>query len=73
MQCKWQIFVSKIDKKKNVLREVNFTNLKITGDYIVKLKIHGVQITQTLGSDYAIWPNNNKCLLIIIIIIKFYI
>jgi hypothetical protein len=50
-------FVSKIDKK-NILRGVNFTNFKTPGDYIVKSKPQGVclQLSQTLGGDYAIWP-----------------
>jgi hypothetical protein len=50
-------FVSKIDKK-NILRGVNFTNLKTSGGYIVKSKLQGVclQLSQTQGGDYAIWP-----------------
>jgi hypothetical protein len=43
---------------KNILRGVNFTNLKISGGYIAKSKPQGVclQLSQTLGGDYAIWP-----------------
>ena len=45
---------SKIDKK-NILREVNFTNLKTSGDYIAKSKPQRVclQLSQTLRGDYA--------------------
>ena len=47
-------FVSKIDKK-NILRRVNFTNLKTPGGYITKSKSQRVclQLSQTLGGDYA--------------------
>jgi hypothetical protein len=43
---------------KNILRGVNFTNLKTLGGYIAKLKPQGVclQLSQTPGGDYAIWP-----------------
>ena len=43
---------------KNVLGGVNFTNLKTPGGYIVKSKPQGIflQLTQTPGSDYVIWP-----------------
>jgi hypothetical protein len=43
---------------KNVLREVNFTNLTTLGGYIAKSKPQGVclQLIQTLGGDYVIWP-----------------
>jgi hypothetical protein len=43
---------------KNVLRKINFTNLKISSDYIVKLKPKGIclQLTKTPGDDYVIWP-----------------
>ena len=53
----WQISTSKIDKK-NVLKEVNFTNLKTLSSYIAKSKPHGIclQLTKTQGSDYVIWP-----------------
>ena len=46
-------FVSKIDK--NILRRVNFTNLKTSGGYIAKSKSQEVclQLSQTLGGDYA--------------------
>ena len=49
-------FVSKIDK--NMLREVNFINLKTPGGYIAKSKPQGVclQLSQTLEGDYVIWP-----------------
>jgi hypothetical protein len=48
-----QILLAKLTK--NILRGVNFTNLKIPGDYIVKSKTQGVclQLSQTLGGDYA--------------------
>ena len=41
---------------KNVLREVNFTNLKTPGGYIAKSKPQGVclQLTQTPWSNYVI-------------------
>ena len=50
-------FVSKIDKK-NILRGINFTNLKTPGGYFVKSKSQRVclQLNQTPGGDYAIWP-----------------
>ena len=50
-------FVSKIDKK-NILRRVNFTNLKTPGGYIAKSKPQGVclQLSQTPGGDYAFQP-----------------
>jgi hypothetical protein len=43
---------------KNVLGGVNFTNLKTPGGYIAKSKLQGIclQLTQTLGGDYVIWP-----------------
>ncbi len=43
---------------KNVLGDVNFTHLKTSGGYITKSKSQGVylQLTQTLGGDYVIWP-----------------
>jgi hypothetical protein len=46
---------------KNILRGVNFTNLKTPGGYIAKLKPQGVclQLSQTPGDDYAIWPKKN--------------
>ena len=46
-------FVSKIEK--NILRGVNFTNLKTPGGYIAKSKPQGVclQLSQTPGDDYA--------------------
>jgi hypothetical protein len=46
---------------KNILRGVNFTNLKTSGGYIAKSKPQGVylQLSQTLGGDYAIWPRKN--------------
>ena len=46
-------FVSKIDK--NILRRVNFTNLKTSGGYIAKSKPQGacLQLSQTLRGDYA--------------------
>jgi hypothetical protein len=46
---------------KNILRGVNFTNLKTPGGYIAKSKPQGVclQLSQTPGGDYAIWPNLN--------------
>ena len=49
-------FVSKIDK--NILRGVNFINLKTPGGYIAKSKLQGVclQLSQTPGGDYVIWP-----------------
>ena len=47
---------------KNILRGVNFTNLKTSGGYIAKSKPQGVclQLSQTLGGDFAIWPKYNK-------------
>jgi hypothetical protein len=47
-------FVSKIDKK-NILRGVNFTNLKTPCGYIAKSKPQGVclQLSQTLEGDHA--------------------
>ena len=47
---------------KNILRGVNFTNLKTYVGYIAKLKPQGVylQLSQTLGGDYVIWPLNNS-------------
>ena len=47
--------------KKNVFREVNFINLKTSGDYITKSKPQGIclQLTQTSGDDYVIWPKKN--------------
>jgi hypothetical protein len=43
---------------KNVLRRINFINLKISGGYIAKSKPQEVclQLTQTSGSDYVICP-----------------
>ena len=43
---------------KNILRGVNFTNLKTRGGYIAKSKPQRVylQLSQTPGGDYAIWP-----------------
>jgi hypothetical protein len=43
---------------KNVLRRVNFTILKTLSVYIAKSKLHGVclQLIQTSGGDYVIWP-----------------
>jgi hypothetical protein len=43
---------------KNILRGVNFTNLKTPGGYIAKSKLQEVclQLSQTPGGDYAIWP-----------------
>ena len=43
---------------KKVLRRVNFTNLKTPNGYIAKSKPQGVclQLTQTSGGDYVIWP-----------------
>jgi hypothetical protein len=43
---------------KNILRGVNFTNLKISGGYIAKSKPQGVclQLSQTPRVDYVIWP-----------------
>jgi hypothetical protein len=44
--------------KKNVLRGVNSTNLKTSSGYIAKSKSQGIclQLTQTPGNDYVIWP-----------------
>ncbi len=46
-------FVAKLTK--NILKRVNFTNLKTLGSYIAKSKPQGVclQLSQTLGGDYA--------------------
>ena len=46
---------------KNILRGVNFINLKIPSGYIAKSKSQGIclQLNQTLGGDYAIWPFDN--------------
>jgi hypothetical protein len=43
---------------KKVLRRVNFTNLKTPDGYIAKSKPQGVclQLSQTPGGDYVIWP-----------------
>jgi hypothetical protein len=43
---------------KNVLKWVNFTNLKTPDGYIAKSKLQGVclQLTQTPEGDYIIWP-----------------
>jgi hypothetical protein len=43
---------------KKVHRRVNFTNLKTSGGYIAKSKSQGIclQLSQTPGGDYAIWP-----------------
>ena len=43
---------------KKVFRRVNFINLKTQGGYIAKSKSQRVylQLSQTLGGDYAIWP-----------------
>ena len=43
---------------KKVLRRVHFTNLKTPSGYIAKSKPQGVclQLSQTPGGDYAIWP-----------------
>jgi hypothetical protein len=48
---------------KNILRGVNFTNLKTLGGYITKSKPQGVclQLSQTPGGDYAIWPKSLVC------------
>jgi hypothetical protein len=51
---------------KNILRGVNFTNLKTPGGYIAKSKPQGIclQLSQIPGGDYAIWPfflNNKGC------------
>ena len=50
-------FVSK-KLTKNILRGVNFTNLKTLSGYIAKSKPQGVclQLSQTSGGDYVIWP-----------------
>ena len=50
-------FVSKIDKK-NIFRGVNFINLKTLGGYIAKSKPQEIclQLSQTLGGDYAFYP-----------------
>jgi hypothetical protein len=47
---------------KNVLRGVNFTNLKTPGGYIAKSKPQVVclQLTQTPRGDYVIWPNKKS-------------
>jgi hypothetical protein len=47
---------------KNILKGVNFTNLKTLSGYIAKSKPQGVclQLSQTPGDDYAIWPKINK-------------
>ena len=47
---------------KNILRGVNFTNLKTPGGYIAKSKPQGIclQLSQTPGDDYAIWPKISK-------------
>ena len=47
---------------KKVFRRVNFTNLKTPSGYIAKSKPQGVclQLSQTLGGDYAIWPKKKK-------------
>ena len=52
----WQILLAKLTK--NILRGVNFTNLKTQGGYIVKSKLQRVclQLSQTPGGNYAIWP-----------------
>ena len=47
----WQILLAK--STKNVLRGVNFTNLKTLGGYIAKSKPQGVWLSQTPGGDYA--------------------
>ena len=46
---------------KNILRGVNFTNLKTPGGYIAKSKPQGacLQLSQTPGDNYAIWPIKN--------------
>jgi hypothetical protein len=51
-----QILLAKLIK--NILRGVNFTNLKTSSGYIVKSKPQGVclQLNQTPRSDYAICP-----------------
>ena len=43
---------------KNILRRVNFTNLKTPDGYIAKSKPYEVclQLSQTPGGDYVIWP-----------------
>jgi hypothetical protein len=48
--------------KKKILRRVNFTNLKTPGGYIAKSKPQGVclQLSQTPGGDYVIWPKKNN-------------
>ena len=47
MQCIWQILLAKLAE--NILRGINFTNLKTPGGYIVKSKSQGVclQLNQT--------------------------
>ena len=47
---------------KNIFRGVNFINLKTSGGYIAKSKPQGVclQLSQTPGDDYAIWPKISK-------------
>ena len=56
----WLNFVGKIDK--NITRGVDFINSITLGGYIAKLKLYGIslQMTQTLGNDYVIWPYFNK-------------
>jgi hypothetical protein len=43
---------------KNILRLVNFINLKTQGGYTAKSKPQRVclQLSQTPGGDYTIWP-----------------
>ena len=57
-----KFLLAKLTKK--ILKGVNFTNLKTLGGYIAKSKPQRVclQLNQTLGGDYVIWPfvNNNK-------------
>ena len=53
----WQILLAKLTK--NVLRGINFTNLKTPSGYIAKSKPQGVclELNQTPGGDYVIWLN----------------
>ena len=48
IQCIWQILLAKLTK--NILRGINFTNLKTPGGYITKSKPQGVclKLSQTL-------------------------
>ena len=53
----WQILLAKLTK--NILRGINFTNLKTPSGYIAKSKPQGVclQLREIPGDDYAIWPS----------------